>query len=80
MLNMSFGDRPTTTMTSGMQPFGILLDGFQPLVLADAANCYPTLYFDFIFARWMIPECIHLYANIYKLVSSAGRRWGRNVM
>ena len=32
---MSFGDIPTTTTTSGMEPFRILFDGFQPLALAD---------------------------------------------
>ena len=32
---MSFGDIPTTTATSGMEPFQILFDGFQPLALAD---------------------------------------------
>ena len=32
---MSFGDIPTTTTTSGMEPFRILFDGFQPLALTD---------------------------------------------
>ena len=32
---MSFRDIPTTTATSGMEPFQILLGGFQPLTLAD---------------------------------------------
>ena len=31
---MSFGDIPTTIATSGMEPFQILFDGFQPLALA----------------------------------------------
>ena len=33
---MSLGDIPMTTATSGMEPFGILFDGFQPLALTDA--------------------------------------------
>ena len=32
---MSFGDIPTTTATSGVEPFRILFDGFQLLALAD---------------------------------------------
>ena len=32
---MSFGDIPTTIATSGMEPFRILFDGFQPLGLTD---------------------------------------------
>ena len=35
MKNLSFRDIPTITAISGMEPFGILLDGFQPLALAD---------------------------------------------
>ena len=35
MLNMSFGDIPTTTATYGVEPFRILFDGFQLLALAD---------------------------------------------
>ena len=33
ILNMSFENVPTTIVTSGMEPFWILLDGSQPLVL-----------------------------------------------
>ena len=32
---MSFGDIPTTTVTSEMEPSRILFDGLQPLALAD---------------------------------------------
>ena len=34
---MAFGDIPTMPATSGMEPFGILLDGFQPLALVDTS-------------------------------------------
>ena len=40
---MSFGDIPTTTATSGMEPFGILFEGFQPLALADTALAVVSL-------------------------------------
>ena len=32
---MSFGDIPTTIVTSEMEPFRILFDGLQPFALAD---------------------------------------------
>ena len=35
ILDLSFGDILTTTATSGMEPFRILFDGFQPLALTD---------------------------------------------
>ena len=34
---MTFGEIPTTFVTSGMDPFGILPDGFQPLALHDTS-------------------------------------------
>ena len=35
--SMTFGDIYTTLPTSGMEPFVILLDGFQSLVLLDTS-------------------------------------------
>ena len=82
---MSFGDIPTTTVTSEMEPSQIMFDGLQLFALADRGvtggffssvagvqdrhpnfiiylmcDCYTILYFDFIFARWMIPEYIFI--------------------
>ena len=35
--NLTFGDIHATPLTSGMDPLGIFLDGFQPLGLLDTS-------------------------------------------
>ena len=47
---MSFRDIPTTTATSGMEPFRILFDGFQLSLLADTG--WRLYYYLTVFSRW----------------------------
>ena len=55
---MSFGDIPTTTATSGMEPFGILFEGFQPLALADTALAVGII-------SWRSPGVKKCYRGIF---------------